>query len=67
VLAILCDLFDPLLFNLAVVAFGWPGFDGYQTFDKWADQVHIGAFLIVALRDFPLWPRSSASCCTRTG
>jgi hypothetical protein len=53
VLAILCDLFDLLLFNLAVVMFGWPGFDGYQAFDKWADQVYIGLFLIVALRDFP--------------
>jgi hypothetical protein len=53
VLAILVDLFDLLLFNLATVVFGWPGFDGYQTFDKWADQVYLAAFLIVAMRDFP--------------
>ncbi len=52
-IAILCDLFDLLLFNLFTVYAGWPGFDGYQTFDKWADQVYLGAFLIVALREFP--------------
>lgn len=53
ILAILCDLFDLLLFNLFIVYAGWQGFGAYQTFDKWADQVYIGAFLIVALRDFP--------------
>ena len=53
VVAILCDLFDLLLFNVFVVYGGWSGFDGYQTFDKWADQVYLAAFLIVAVRDFP--------------
>lgn len=51
--AIACDLFDLLLFNLFVVYGGWSGFDGYQAFDKWADQVYLATFLIVALRDFP--------------
>jgi hypothetical protein len=53
VVAILCDLCDLLLFNLAMVYLGWPGFDGYQTFDKWADQVYLALFLVVALRRFP--------------
>jgi hypothetical protein len=52
VVAVVCDLFDLLLFNLFVVYAGWTGFDGYQTFDKWADQVYLAAFLVVALRDF---------------
>lgn len=46
------DLFDLLLFNLFVVHAGWPGFAGYQAFDKWVDQVYLAAFLFVALRDF---------------
>jgi hypothetical protein len=50
--AMACDLFDLLLFNLFAVYAGWPGFDGYQTFDKWADQVYLATFLIVAVRDF---------------
>ncbi len=50
--AVACDLFDLLLFNLFVVFGGWGGFAGYQTFDKWADQVYLAAFLVVALRDF---------------
>jgi hypothetical protein len=50
--AVLCDLCDLLLFNLFVVYAGWPGFGGYQVFDKWADQVYLAAFLVVALRDF---------------
>ena len=57
VVAILCDLFDLLLFNVFVVYGGWSGFDGYQTFDKWADQVYLAAFLVVALRDFAPGPR----------
>jgi hypothetical protein len=55
--AVVCDLFDLLLFNLFVVFGGWSGFDGYQTFDKWADQVYLAAFLIVALRDFAPLPK----------
>jgi hypothetical protein len=55
--AVVCDLFDLLLFNLFVVYGGWPGFDGYQAFDKWADQVYLAAFLVVALRDFAPGPR----------
>ena len=56
--AVICDLCDLLLFNLFVVYAGWSGFGGYQTFDKWADQVYLAAFLIVALRDFaPLQKR----------
>ena len=44
---------------------GWPGFDGYQAFDKWADQVYLAAFLVVALRDFapgPGWSRRRCGC-----
>jgi hypothetical protein len=52
IVAVLCDLFDLLLFNLFVLYGGWPGFDGYQAFDKWADQVYLAAFLVVAVRDF---------------
>ncbi len=52
VAAVICDLGDLLLFNLFVAYGGWPGFDGYQAFDKWVDQVYLAAFLIVALRDF---------------
>ena len=58
--AVACDLFDLLLFNLFVVFGGWGGFAGYQTFDKWADQVYLAAFLIVALRDFAPLPRRIA-------
>jgi hypothetical protein len=52
VLAILVDLCDLLLFNLFAVCGGWTGFAGYQAFDKWADQVYLAAFLVVAVRDF---------------
>jgi hypothetical protein len=58
--AVVCDLFDLLLFNLFMVYGGWRGFDGYQTFDKWADQVYLAAFLIVALRDFAPLPKRIA-------
>ena len=58
--AVVCDLGDLLLFNLFVVFGGWGGFAGYQTFDKWADQVYLGAFLIVALRDFAPLPKRIA-------
>ena len=34
VAAVICDLGDLLLFNLFVAYGGWPGFDGYQAFDK---------------------------------
>jgi hypothetical protein len=39
---------------------GWGGFAGYQTFDKWADQVYLATFLIVALRDFAPLPKRIA-------
>ena len=55
--AVVCDLGDLLLFNLFVVFGGWTGFAGYQTFDKWADQAYLAAFLIVALRDFAPLPK----------
>jgi hypothetical protein len=55
--AVVCDLCDLLLFNLFVVFGGWSGFADYQTFDKWADQVYLAAFLIVALRDFAPLPK----------
>lgn len=58
--AIVCDLFDLLLFNVAVAWFGWAGFDGYQAFDKWADQVYLAAFLFVAVRRFAPGPRAVA-------
>ena len=58
--AVVCDLCDLLLFDMFVVFAGWSGFTGYQTFDKWADQVYIAAFLIVALRDFAPLPRKIA-------
>ena len=73
IVAILCDLFDLLLFNVFVVYAGWPGFDGYQTFDKWADQVYLATFLVVAVRDFPRTARTIAaalscvSCASRSG
>jgi hypothetical protein len=50
--AVVCDLCDLLLFNVFVAYGGWSGFAGYQAFDKWADQVYLAAFLIVAVRDF---------------
>jgi hypothetical protein len=56
--AIAFDLCDLLLFDLFVEAGLWSGFEGYQSFDKWADQVYLAAFLIVALREFePLTKR----------
>ena len=58
--AVVCDLLDLLLFNLFAVYGGWGGFAGYQSFDKWADQVYLAAFLIVALRDFAPLPRRIA-------
>ena len=60
IVAVLCDLCDLLLFNLFVVFGGWSGFAGYHTFDKWADQVYLAAFLIVALRDFAPSPKRIA-------
>jgi len=50
--AVVCDLCDLLLFNVFVAYGGWSGFAGYQAFDKWADQVYLAAFLVVAVRDF---------------
>ena len=59
-IAVVCDLFDLLLFNLFVVFGGWSGFAVYQTFDKWANKVYLAAFLIVALRDFAPLPKRIA-------
>ena len=55
--AVVVDLGDLLLFNVFVVFGGWTGYADYQTFDKWADQVYLAAFLIVALRDFAPLPK----------
>ena len=58
-IAIAVDLCDLLLFDLLTPLNlgGWPD---YQSFDKWADQVYLAAFLIVAIRDFrPLEKRIS--------
>jgi hypothetical protein len=60
IVAVVCDLGDLLLFNLFVVYGGWAGFAGYQAFDKWADQIYLATFLIVALRDFAPSPRRIA-------
>ena len=60
VVAVACDLGDLLLFDIARTYGGWPGFDGYQAFDKWLDQVYLGAFLIVAIQDFPTVARRIA-------
>jgi hypothetical protein len=46
VLAIVVDLSDLLLRDLLDLG----GIPDYQAFDKWVDQVYMGAFLIVALR-----------------
>jgi len=61
VAAIVCDLLDLLLFDLARSVGGWPGFEGYQVFDKWADQVYLAAFLLVAWQDFPVLARRVAA------
>jgi hypothetical protein len=45
-LAILVDLSDLLLRDTLDLG----GIPDYQSFDKWADQVYMGAFLVVALR-----------------
>lgn len=50
--AVVCDLGDLLLFDLFRVYGGWSGSIDYQAFDKWADQVYLAAFLVVAVRDF---------------
>jgi len=57
VAAVVVDLLDLLLFDLAVRYAGWTGFAGYQAFDKIADQVYLAAFLVVAVRDFAPGPR----------
>jgi hypothetical protein len=61
VAAVICDLFDLFLFDVATRYGGWAGFAGYQAFDKWADQVYLGAFLVVALREFAPGPRLVAA------
>jgi hypothetical protein len=45
-LAIVVDLADLLLRDLLDLG----GIPDYQAFDKWIDQVYLGAFLVVALR-----------------
>jgi len=60
VIGIVTDLLDLLLFNVAVVYLGWPGFDGYQAFDKWCDQAFLLACLVAAWRHFPSLPRRVA-------
>ncbi len=60
VVAVACDLCDLLLFDLFIAFGGWGGFGGYQTFDKWADQVYLAAFLVVAIRDFAPLPKRIA-------
>jgi hypothetical protein len=46
ILAILVDLSDLLLRDVLDLG----GIPDYQSFDKWVDQVYLGAFLVVALR-----------------
>jgi hypothetical protein len=46
ILAILVDLSDLLLRDVLDLG----GIPDYQSFDKWADQVYLACFLIVALR-----------------
>ncbi len=46
ILAILIDLSDLLLRDLLDLG----GIPDYQAFDKWADQVYLAAFLVVAMR-----------------
>jgi hypothetical protein len=46
ILAILVDLSDLLLRDILDLG----GIPDYQAFDKWADQVYLAAFLVVALR-----------------
>lgn len=46
VIAVLFDFSDLFMMNLLHLG----GVHGYQSFDKWLDQVYMGAFLIVALR-----------------
>jgi hypothetical protein len=46
ILAVLVDLSDLLLRDTLDLG----GIPDYQAFDKWLDQVYLGAFLVVALR-----------------
>ena len=46
ILAVVVDLSDLLLRDLLDLG----GIPDYQSFDKWIDQVYMGAFLVVALR-----------------
>jgi hypothetical protein len=46
VIALLFDLSDLFMMNLLHLG----GVQGYQSFDKWLDQVYMAAFLIAALR-----------------
>jgi hypothetical protein len=46
ILAIVVDLSDLLLRDVLDLG----GIPDYQAFDKWVDQVYMGAFLVVALR-----------------
>lgn len=55
VLAILVDGSDLFMMNLLHLG----GVHGYQSFDKWLDQVYLAAFLFVALR-WEVLPRTIA-------
>ncbi len=46
ILAVVVDLSDLLLRDVLDLG----GIPDYQSFDKWVDQVYLGAFLVVALR-----------------
>ena len=61
ILAVVCDLCDLLLFDLFATYGGWAWSIDYQSLDKWADQVYLAAFLVVALRDFAPLPRRIAA------
>jgi hypothetical protein len=56
VVAMLFDLSDLFMMNLIHLG----GVHGYQSFDKWLDQVYMAAFLIAALR-WEALPRAIAA------
>lgn len=56
VVAILVDLSDLFMMNLLHLG----GVHGYQSFDKWLDQVYLAAFLVVSLR-WEALPRNVAA------
>src|SRR3990172_6546534 len=56
IVALLIDLSDLFMMNLLHLG----GVNGYQSFDKWLDQVYMAAFLIVAFR-WEALPRTVAA------